>query len=162
MLLSHANATIGLLPSDSDLSDASSDRRIERARETAVAVVRAIEVQTDAQALVCLEALQQNGGTCGSFMCDPLSRYFQRCQKDFGPSWRLNEILHLKLLRIQRADPRSIDAIVLLRGLRCVGVLRYTRAVEEFIQEAILKHASLKRAFNGAKNPAALLKSMRK
>lgn len=92
--------------------DAATQRRAERARETAVAVLTAIVITTDLQASVCIEVLPT--AASGAFLCGPLLRYF-RGSRLADSRWRLKESLHMQLLQLQLAYPDCLDVAVLLQ-----------------------------------------------
>ena len=112
--------------------DTKGDRRTERARETAVAVLSSIAIHSDLQASVCLEVLARffnlrlicthaarvgaqvlPTAQSGTFLCEPLLRYFRGCRLA-DARWRLKEGLHLQLLQLQLSHPRCLDISVLL------------------------------------------------
>ena len=112
--------------------DTKGDRRTERARETAVAVLSSIAIHSDLQASVCLEVLARSfcprldcthatrvgaqvlpTAQSGTFLCEPLLRYFRGCRLA-DARWRLKEGLHLQLLQLQLSHPRCLDISVLL------------------------------------------------
>jgi hypothetical protein len=92
--------------------DAATQRRAERARETAVAVLTAIVITSDLQASVCIEVLPSAGS--GAFLCGPLLRYF-RGSRLADSRWRLKESLLMQLLQLQLAHPDCLDVAVLLQ-----------------------------------------------
>ena len=92
--------------------DTTAQRRVERARETAVAVLTAVVITSDLQASVCLEVLPT--AASGGFLCGPLLRYF-RGSRLADSRWRLKESLHLQLLQLQLAHPDCLDVAVLLQ-----------------------------------------------
>ena len=92
--------------------DAATQRRTERARETAVAVLTAIVITSDRQASVCLEVLPLVES--GTFLCGPLLRFFRGCRQA-DSRWRLTEGLYMQLLQLQLADSSCLDIAVLLQ-----------------------------------------------
>ena len=91
--------------------DAATQRRTERARETAVAVLTAIVITSDHQASVCLEILPLVES--GTFLCGPLLRFFRGCRQA-DSRWRLKEGLYMQLLQLQLTHPSCLDIAVLL------------------------------------------------
>ena len=92
--------------------DAATQRRAERARETAVAVLTSIVITSDLQASVCIAVLPS--AASGAFLCGPLLRYF-RGSRLADSRWRLKESLFMQLLQLQLAHPDCLDVAVVLQ-----------------------------------------------
>jgi hypothetical protein len=103
LLLQHAAAAQDAAPpgrgsSGSKAGAGAALRQAQRARDTALAVLGALQIEEGEQASVCLSLLPSHRS--GAMLSEPLLRWFHACA-DAEPRWHLPDSLHVQVRHAQ-------------------------------------------------------------
>jgi hypothetical protein len=79
-------------------ADSAALRQAQRARDTALAVLGALQIEEGEQASVCLSLLPSHRS--GAMLSEPLLRWFHACA-DAEPRWHLPDSLHVQVRHAQ-------------------------------------------------------------